>query len=112
MIKSIPTETLQEALLAVQDLRRKYLGWPQVTKYAGKSTGQYSELCPLCNFNRKIYKGDCYSLNGVRDKTCPWTWFEGATCIEMDYTGFTRLSRLSRLSRWETAIVEELALRQ
>ena len=44
MIKTLPTETLQEALLAVQDLRRKYKGEPLIRR-----------ICPWIWFEKNTY---------------------------------------------------------
>ena len=103
MIKTIPTEILQEAMLAVQDLRRKYLGEEQITQYA-------SRVCPLCDFTDSLEISNC--------TYCPWMILDGYICsvgpgdVENYYLTQSISERLRRIDRWETALVEELASRR
>jgi len=111
-IREVPTGILTESLLAIQDLRRKYLGQEQITQYAGSTdkTVDCVERCPLCKFSSS-YKDENHP-----DCICPWFWMEGVECcsskLTKKYFDESVQERLARIDRWEDATVEELVLRR
>jgi len=114
-IKEVPTEILTESLLAIQDLRRKYLGQEQITEYAGciDETVDCTKRCSLCKFDLLHNE---YKAKGETDCICPWFWMEGTECCSSKlpkmYFDESIPERLMRADRWEDATVEELALRR
>lgn len=108
-LNEVPTELLKESLLAIADLRRKYTGGHQMTKYA-------STHCPLCRFENTLWD------EGFRDSEecslCPWVWIEDHNCEnfpqdpELDYSDFPIPDRLKRVDRWEAAINAEIVRRE
>lgn len=109
-LSEVPTDLLKESLLAIADLRRKYLKVEMATVY---QFGSWS--CPLCNFavsfKGKDAKGRC---------ACPWLWIDERRCcprkIEDDksphFQDESIPDRLKRIDRWEAAINAEIANRE
>jgi hypothetical protein len=123
-VKDVATEVLAESLLAVQDLRRKYTGEPQVTVYActADPDAHAVNTCPLCKFQKSMQEDSKHLLCMVADKHfCPWYFIEGHSCEDfpdvededtVDYDTFSIPDRLARIDRWEEAIKAELAARE
>jgi len=93
---------IREALKAVRDLRRKYQGKKQLTKYTGIKGLDESSRCPLCLLNRTFKApGDlCF---------CPWLWFEEKDCAAGGYSFQSTIERLERIDRWEGLLNDMLA---
>lgn len=101
-LNEMSTTRIQNMLLAVQELKAAYSSERRKKRLS----------CPLCDY----VSGDD-SIQGC--KICPWLVFEGFGCmsgplgIRTEYYKSQRISaRLVRVARWETLIVEELAVRR
>ena len=113
----VPTEILAESLLAIADLKRKYLGEPMVTAYAGHvAKDAFAEdKCPLCRYQLIVF-----TRFPGEECECPWHWLDGHGCqveetddeagFQFDY--FPIPDRLARCDRWTDTITEELAERR
>jgi hypothetical protein len=103
---------LKKALLAVNDLERKYRDKPMITRYKGRVNGGISDSCPLCKFNTLEFDGDCNTLDNPNSSSkdhCPWFWFEGHSCVAGDYCDQTIPQRLYRIGQWKVKIIKLLS---
>lgn len=110
--KDVSTEVLQGALLAVQDLRRKYKGEAWVN-YKPSAPRRNCPLCEAAGF-----------WDGVRHDACahcPWVFIEGSPILtfttpcesaQFDHRLQSLKEKFARIDRWEDAITEELAARR
>jgi hypothetical protein len=115
-VKDVATEVLAESLLAVQDLRRKYLDQPMETAYGKRRHVDYSS-CPLCQLAAEIGGEEIVLFDGSGCQYCPWGFIEGVVaetflCFSAGYDGVPRPDRLARIDRWEEAINAEIATRE
>lgn len=110
--KDVTTEVLQGALLAVQDLRRKYLGEDWVN-YKPKPPLHNCPLCEATGFWDEAGHEPC--------ARCPWVFIEGSSILTFttpcesppfDHRRQTFKQKFARIDRWEDAITEELAARR
>ena len=101
-IQEVPTDILSESVIAMQDLRRKYLGVPMVTAYAAIGSGGWAG-CPLCLFAESNILGECLG--------CPWVWITGDDCGCGNYKSSTAERNIARIDQWESTIKAELAKR-
>lgn len=109
MLTTISTKMLRESLKAIRDLKRKYEGKKQISKYAG-CTNEYVAAvlkCSLCIFNTKNHptsSGSCF---------CPWIWIEHFDCTTpfMRYNDQTIPERIKRCNRWILDINNEIRRR-
>ena len=102
-MKAIPTEQLEDAALALGDLRRKYRGEEQVSNFRFDGDNDYGHDCPLCNLDSHY--------EGLICRNCPWFWFTGSTCTKHDYDRDPIPIRLQCIDLWEGRIKHELSLR-
>lgn len=113
--KDVATEVLQGALLAVQDLRRKYRGEDWVNYEEGDCG------CPLCSFTGYEAVGAALESTCVN---CPHVFIDNPNfdfedfidtpchSIQPDYRCQSLKQKFSRIDRWEYTIIEELAARR
>lgn len=99
-LNEMSTTRIQNMLLAVQELKAAYSSERRKKRLS----------CPLCDY----VSGDD-SIQGC--KICPWLVFEGFGCMSgplgiRTYKSQRISARLVRVARWETLIVEELAVRR
>lgn len=113
--KDVPTEVLQGAVLAVQDLRRKYQG----EDWVNYEEGDWG--CPLCSFTGyeevdAVAKSTCVNCPHVfiDNPNFDFEYFFDVPChsIQTDYRLQSLEQKFSRIDRWEDAITEELAARR